>query len=165
MATFTVHEPPPKGRTALEQADRILFVRDGFAWGAALFNVVWMLRHRLWLVLVLYLAAVVLLLVGLAAADVPSSYVGAAQIGLSLLLGLEGAALRRWTLRRRGWREAAVVVAPSREEAERRFFAGWSAAPASRPATPTASSSPFVDPLRRPVDPGIIGYGPPAVRS
>ena len=37
-----------------ERPERFKFVRDGFSWGAFLFGPLWMVRHRLWLVLVLY---------------------------------------------------------------------------------------------------------------
>src|SRR5690606_6669871 len=41
---------------------------------------------------------------------------------LSLLVALESGAIRVAALRRRGWREVAVIAAASREEAEIRYF-------------------------------------------
>jgi hypothetical protein len=51
MAVYAVLEPParPDGQPA--DPDRVRFVRDGFSWGAFLFGPLWMIRHRLWLVL------------------------------------------------------------------------------------------------------------------
>jgi hypothetical protein len=46
---------------------------------------------------------------------------------IALLMGLEAASLRRWTLSRRKWRQLGVVVADDREAAERRFFDRWTA--------------------------------------
>jgi hypothetical protein len=61
MAVYTVHQPPlGKGANAPDPA-RFTFVRDGFyLWGFVL-SVLWMLRHRLWLVAVLFVAILVLL--------------------------------------------------------------------------------------------------------
>jgi hypothetical protein len=42
-----------------------------------------------------------------------------------MLMGLEAASLRRWTLSRRMWRQVVVVVGDDRVAAERRFFERW----------------------------------------
>ena len=55
---------------------------------------------------------------------------------VAILLGLEGATLRRWTLRRRGFRNVGVVVGDDLEEAERRFFGTWVARDHVQPAPP-----------------------------
>jgi hypothetical protein len=44
---------------------------------------------------------------------------------VAILVGLEAATLRRWTLNRRGWKNIGVVVGEDVESAERRFFADW----------------------------------------
>ena len=52
MPVYTVHEPPPRDSDdAADAADRFVFVRDGFSFWAFLFAPLWMLWHRLWLVL------------------------------------------------------------------------------------------------------------------
>ena len=126
MAVYTVHQPPlGKGENAPDPA-RFTFVRDGFyVWGFLL-SVLWMLRHRLWLVAVLFVALTVLIEVGLRYAGISSrmAHAGAAWRP-PFLVGLEGATLRRWTLklarlhqcRRRGRRQS--------DDAEQRFFVNW----------------------------------------
>ena len=64
MSVYTVHEPPLRAADALADPQRFIFVRDGFYLWAFLLTPFWMLRHRLWLVLVLYLV----LTIGLEAA-------------------------------------------------------------------------------------------------
>lgn len=146
MAVFTVHQPPlGKGRNAGESApdlSRIVFVRDGFyVWGFLL-SLLWMLRHRLWLVAVLFAALTVLLDVGLRFAGVGASARLFALAALCFLVGLEGGSLRRWTLGRRGFTPAGVVIADDSDEAERRFFHGMAATRAepkqAAPAAPAA---------------------------
>ena len=48
---------------------------------------------------------------------------------ISLLVGLEASTLRRFTLRRRRWRNVGVVSGDDLEDAERRFFDAGSARP------------------------------------
>ncbi|NJL07588.1 MAG: DUF2628 domain-containing protein [Methylacidiphilales bacterium] len=138
MTIWTVHEPPPRGRGPLDQADRMVFVKDGLSWTALLFPLIWLAVRRLWLALVFYIVALVLVTVAFQLADMPAGAM-IASAALSVIVGLEAAGLRRWTLGRRGFKPVAVISAPTLAEAERRFFAGWSgpaAAPSSAPRPP-----------------------------
>jgi hypothetical protein len=69
-----------------------------------------------------------------------------ASAAMSVIVGLEAAGLRRWTLGRRGFKPVAVISAPTRDDAERRFFAGWNGAAsppqAPRPATAGVIATP-----------------------
>jgi hypothetical protein len=123
MAVYTVHEPLPRDG-ARSAPERFVFVRDGFSFWALLFGPLWMLRHRMWLVLLGYIAlAVALSLVFRLNA---SDKIGFAVLGLiALLIGLEAGTLRRFTLRRRGYRNIGIVVGDDLELAERRFFDVW----------------------------------------
>jgi len=160
MSTFTVHEPPPKRDEATPDPDRFVFVRDGFSFWAFLLAPLWMLRHRLWLVLAGYLVVMVALLLGLRAIEASSAVLVVAVVLAKLLVGFEAATLRRFTLARRRWKNVGVVVGDDRETAERRFFDAWvdrawtggrsSAAPrawgagAPRPAFPSGMAVPVV---------------------
>jgi hypothetical protein len=140
MSVYTVHEPPQRGADALADAERFVFVRDGFYWWAFLFTPFWMLRHRLWLVLVIYLVVIACL-------DTVLRLVGAASFVITcvgLLISL------RFALRRRGWRNLGIVSGDDLEDAERRFFDVWldNSAPrsgaASNPSPPSPPSQPPV---------------------
>src|SRR5258708_6987549 len=52
MSVYTVHEPPLPAGAAASDVERFAFVRDGFSWWAFLLAPLWMLRHRMWLVLI-----------------------------------------------------------------------------------------------------------------
>ena len=56
MSVYTVHEPPLRAADALPDAERFAFVRDGFSFWAFLLAPLWMLWHRMWLVLAVYVA-------------------------------------------------------------------------------------------------------------
>jgi len=152
MSVYTVHEPPQRGADALAEAERIIFVRDGFYWWAFLLTPVWMLRHRLWLVLVIYLAVVGGLGTALRLVGASDFVITCVDVLISLLAGFESGTLRRFTLRRRGWRNLGIVSGDDLEDAEQRFFDVWldnfsprSGAPSSplspQPAVPGGSAT------------------------
>ena len=82
----------------------------------------WILVHRLWLVLLGYAVVAIAVQVGVSVLGVPSPARWAVGGLISLLLGLEASSLQRWTYARRRWRMHGVVSAPDLESAERRFF-------------------------------------------
>jgi len=125
MPVYTVHEPRPRRNESDTDPTRFAFIRDGFSFWAFLLGPLWMLWHRLWLVLIGYLvlaAALQLALTKIGASGTARVVVG---LLLAILVGLEAASLRRWTLGRRRWKNLGVVVADDRDLAERRFFDAW----------------------------------------
>ena len=70
----------------------------------------------------------------------------------AFLVGLEGATLRRWTLKLRGWTNVGVVVAENQDDAERRFFVNWQAGARPNAAPPPAQAASVV---RGPVAPSL----------
>ena len=167
MAVYTVHQPPlGKGENMPDPA-RFTFVRDGFyVWGFVL-SLFWMLRHRMWLVAILFVALEILLEVAMRYAGVSSGWRSLVFVAIAFLVGLEGATLRRWTLKRRGFTNVGVVVADNQDDAERRFFVNWQAGKRPHAAPPPAHAENVV---RGPVNPrpaypqsnmtGVIGSFP-----
>jgi hypothetical protein len=144
MTVYTVHEPPPRKNGAATEPDRFRFVRDGFYFWAFLLAPFWMIRHRLWLVLLFYVIGLVALEAAFWALGVNPLVQFVVGVLVALLIGFEAASLRRWTLGRRGWTNLGVVIAPDLEAAERRFFDAWmmrgeSLPPAQPPASATHS--------------------------
>jgi hypothetical protein len=158
MSVYTVHEPPLRSAGASADPERFVFVRDGFYWWAFLLTPFWMARHRLWLVLVIYLLATAVLDTVLRGLGVSVFLIALIGILISLLIGFEASTLRRNTLRRRHWRNVGVVAGDRLEDAEQRFFGAWvDNAPApggAAPPSPSPSSS------ARPEAPGVIGLFP-----
>jgi hypothetical protein len=121
MAAYSVFAPP-LSHAGAAGAERFKFVRDGFSWPALILGPIWMLFHRLALVLLLWLVVVLVLGAVIRLFGVPSGTALLVFLLLALLIGLEASTLRSWTLKRRGWREIGIVVADELEAAERRFF-------------------------------------------
>jgi hypothetical protein len=126
MPVYTVHAPTTNGAD-FRVTDRFAFVRDGFHVWAALFGVVWLAWHRLWLALIGWVALMIIVDVAMVRLGVSGTAILLVDGLLALLLGFEAASLERWTLSRRKWRQLDIVVADDEEAAERRFFDRWTA--------------------------------------
>lgn len=165
MITCTVHEREETGSDIETRAGNIVFVREGIAWWALFFPLIWILYHRLWLVLLLYLAAVFVIGTAAELADIPEAAGGLATMALSYLLALEGNDLRRWTLKRKGYALADVTGGRDMAECEQRFFERWLPAQEQKrtPATPAPSLLPETKPNQTTPEPGgddVIGLFP-----
>jgi hypothetical protein len=159
MAVYTVHQPPLGAGENTPDPARFTFVRDGFYFWGFVLSLLWMLRHRLWLAAVLFVAISILLEAGLRYAGVGSGWRSLIFVVLAFLVGLEGATLRRWTLARRGYTNVGVVVADNQDDAERRFFVNWQAG--KRPnAAPPPSHAESVVRMGRSEPPDVIGSFP-----
>ncbi len=106
---------------ACESAEQLVFVKDGYAWLAALVPPLWLLWKRMWLEFAIYVGGTGLLVWLLTSA-------GATDVGNALLLiiqivfGFEAGALYSASLERRGWRLVGTVSGRNAEDAERRFL-------------------------------------------
>jgi hypothetical protein len=126
MPVYTVHAPATND-VGIGATDRFAFVRDGFYVWAALLGPVWLAWHRLWLALLGWILVVMATDVGMARLGAGGGAIFSANVLIALLMGLEAASLRRWTLSRRNWGQLDIVVADDEETAERRFFDRWTA--------------------------------------
>jgi hypothetical protein len=168
MAVYTVHQPPVKAGQPSADPDRFAFVRDGFHFWAFVFAPLWMIRRRLWLTLLLYVALTVGLEIALNVLGASDAAQFAVFVLISFLVGLEAGTLRRWTLTRRRWQNIGTVVGDDLEEAERRFFSAWTERSAAvRPVPPTVSAVPTVASVtaayqarRNSTDSDIVGLFP-----
>ena len=106
---YTVHHKGP---------DEIRAIADKFSFLAFLLPPVWAVWHGLWVTLLAQAALHALAVLWTPLAVLP------AWIGIALVLGFEGASVRRAELGLRGWREAGVVEARTPEGAEERFLRG-----------------------------------------
>ena len=162
MPVYTVHEPRLRAYEALPNPERFVFVRDGFYVSAFLLTALWMLWHRMWLVLLGYVVVGLGLEYGMYYAGVDATAISVVQLLLALLIGIEAATLRRFTLKRRRWKNIGVASGANLEDAERRFFAGWVRSAQRDSAAPTVvAASPGPPPQANTAPaPEIIGLFP-----
>jgi hypothetical protein len=121
MAIYTVLAPTLRDGTSMPTPMDLVFVKERVSWPALFFGPLWLIFRRMWLVLVLYLVA--LIVIGFVAAKIGGPIPGILLVLGHLLFAIEGNELRRWTLRRRGYGTIGVVEGRGMEEAEIRFFA------------------------------------------
>ena len=164
MTVYTVHQPPAPAVPRLPDAERIVFVRDGFSFWAFLFAPLWMLWHRMWLVLLAYVVATALVFGVLAALGASHAALTVVGLFIALLVGLEASTLRRLSLRRRGFANVGVISGSDLEDAERRFFDAWLRTPrpqnAAGPAAPGVPAAAAVQTARSPQTPDVVGLFP-----
>jgi hypothetical protein len=161
MSVYTVHQPPLGAADAAGDPYRVIFVRDGFSWWAFLLTPLWMLRHRLWLALAIYLLISAALDISLRALGASVFTIVVVGLLISLLAGLEAGTLRRFKLVRRHWRSAGVVTGDDVEDAERRFFDAWiRQSPATRAAATSPKSAPPAAAAPPAEQSGVIGLFP-----
>ena len=119
MQSWTVHLPPGASRACVPttgaKAAPVL-IREGFSFWAFLFGPLWLFANRCWL------AGLAVVLALVAFAFMPAPYGFALSLTLQLLLGFHGQDLRRWTLVRRGWTLAHVVLGQDAEGALARLL-------------------------------------------
>ncbi|HLF21444.1 MAG TPA: DUF2628 domain-containing protein [Aestuariivirga sp.] len=117
MAIYSVHSRPGA------PAEDSIFVKEGFAWAAFFFTLLWALWHRMWIVAAVAFSATAAIAAAASWLALGDLTVNLASLAVSLILGFEGNDLRRWSLARRGCREIGMAAGRDLGEAELRFFA------------------------------------------
>src|SRR5262249_14732798 len=162
MPTYTVHAPElPRTIDASRAAEQFVFVRDGFHFWAFVLAPLWLLLHRLWLALLIYVVGYSALSFGFAFARVSSTTQVIVALLIALLMGFEASSIWRWTLNRRGWATLGFVVAEDAERAERCFFPEWQKRATDAPSV-SAPERKYSPPARRgpPSPSDVIGLFP-----
>jgi hypothetical protein len=156
-----VHQPPLRKNETAPNPERFVFVRDGFSFWAFLLGPIWMLRHRMWLVLLAYIVVMVAIQVGLPRIGVSGGGIALAGFLLAILVGMEAGTLRRFTLGRRRWQSLGTVVGSDRETIEQRFFDAWVRGGVMLPPSGTAAVAAAPAPSHQPTQsPDVIGLFP-----
>jgi hypothetical protein len=122
---YTFHDPAPDTQPSTDHAVRIVGIKDGIAWWALPVPFIWLVWHRLWRALAVYVVAVVA--IGIIIEFLPLSVSADVLIGalFNVAVAVQGNDLRRAALMRRGFSEVAAVSASSMVEAECVFFDAW----------------------------------------
>jgi hypothetical protein len=125
LVVYTVHEPPNAWGDPIDRATRLVFVKDGFHWLAALFPAIWLLVKGLWLELIVFLVAVAVMTWGLEAAGASPTLSGFLLLAVQIIFGFEACTVYAAALERRGWRMAGTITGRDEADCERRFFETW----------------------------------------
>lgn len=125
MTVYSVYEPGGELPNLTERADRVAFVKEGFAWLALFVPVLWLIYHRMWIELILFLAIFTVLPWAFGLDRQTEALFGWISLALVALFAFEANDLRSAALERRGYRLAGVTMGRDRMEAELAFFRNW----------------------------------------
>jgi len=118
MQLYTVHQGPAPA----SGGDDVIFVLDGFSWAALIVPPLWALFRSLWAVAAGVIIAALAIDAAAQWAGAPEQVTAIASFAAALLFAYEANDLRRWTLRRRGFRDAGIVMGRNLADVEQRFF-------------------------------------------
>ena len=158
MASWYVYEPPGTLAHTPAAADKAVFIKDAFSWGAFLVPFIWLLWRRMWLIFLAWFAVTVALAIAAATLDIPDAVIALLQLVFGWGFALEASALRAWTLGRKGWRLAGFACGADGTEAEYRYHEAVSGGSAA-PGRPQPGAAPARAPAGRPTE-AILGVFP-----
>ena len=140
MTAYYVYEPAKEAPSVSARAEQLDFVKDGISWPALIVPAFWLIYHRMWIELLVYLAAYAALGWAMSYSQNGADFLAWVGIALSLLFAFEANDLRRYALERKGYHQLGVAIGSSREAAELSFFRAWlpEQPPSTRPPERTA---------------------------
>jgi hypothetical protein len=136
LVVFNVYEPPNASGDRIDRAEKLVFVKDGFHWWAALFPAVWFLFKGLWLEFVAFVAGASILAWLFETIGVDSTASGVVFLVVQVLIGFEAGLIYGSSLERRGWQLQGTVTGRRQADCERRFLESWLASQPSEPLLP-----------------------------
>jgi hypothetical protein len=136
LVVFNVYEPPNASGDRVERAAKLVFVRDGFHWWAALVPAVWLLIKGLWPEFIAFVAGAGVLAWLLEAVGATPEVGGIIFFVIQLLIGFEAGLIYSSSLERRGWQLQGTVTGRRLEDCERSFLATWLTTQPSEPLPP-----------------------------
>jgi len=143
VAVYSVYEPPKAPADIFLRAEALAFVKEGFSWTALFVPAFWLLYHRMWIELAIFIAIFAVLPFAFGLDRQNEELVGWIGIVLVVLFAFEANDLRSASLERRGYRLAGVAMGSDRTEAELDFFRHWLLQQAkAEPAVPALAPAP-----------------------
>lgn len=125
MTVYSVYEPTSDEKDIAARAGKVAFVKEGFAWFALIVPAFWLLYHRMWIELIVFLALLAGLQFAFGFDRLGQELFSWAAMALSVLVAFEANDLRGANLQRRGYRFAGIASGSDQSEAERNFFTDW----------------------------------------
>jgi hypothetical protein len=117
--------------------DTLVFVKEGWSWGAAIFNVFWAAYHSIWRVFfVLLVLQIGITLLGVPEDPFKRDLYTVLKLGILLFAGCNGADWHMQSLKRKGYRCMDVVSGYDQADAQYKFLSHYLAT--TNPSSVTA---------------------------
>ena len=142
MTVYSVYEPPVQAQDLAERAERLAFVKEGFAWPALLVPLLWLIYYRMWIESIFLVLVYVALQLAFGLDTQGQTLFGWASLAIAVLFAFEANDLRTLSLEWRGYRLTGVASGRDRTEAERSFFRAWLPQQAKAPRGPERGQEP-----------------------
>jgi len=135
MRVYTIYHKASQPADILKHADEVVFVKEGFSWGAFFGQIFWLLTKRLWIASAIYLAGFVILLV---LGNLLDGVTGTTILLGALIfgLGLEANDIRGYFLTLKGHNIIGIIEGVSLGACERQFFADLETSVQLQPTNP-----------------------------
>ena len=125
MTVYSVYEPTSDEQDIAARAGKVAFVKEGFAWFALIVPALWLLYHRMWIELIVFLAVLAGLQFAFGFDQLGQELFSWTALALTVLVAFEANDLRGASLQRRGYLFAGIVSGSDQSDAERSFFTDW----------------------------------------
>ena len=129
MRFHTIHLPVKNlntqvqnGNHLLHQMDNIVAVKEGFCWPAFLFSLVWATFHRMWLFAFSLMGLVSIIIFTLNQQGAKPSFTLIVCFGIFTMFGYLANDFRRFKLKRAGYLERSIIIAPTVDAAVQRYL-------------------------------------------
>jgi hypothetical protein len=155
VTVYSVYEPSGEASDLVRRAERVAFVKEGFSWPAFFIPALWLIFHRMWVELIVFLVLFTALQWAFGFDRQGQELFGWVSLALFALLAFEASDLRGAALERRGYRLAGVATGSDRTEAELSFFRAW----LGQQARPARHVEQDAGPARGDDTPAAVGGG------
>ena len=125
MTVYSVYEPISDDADIAARAGKVAFVKEGFAWVALIVPALWLLYHRMWIELIVFLAVLAGLQYAFGFDREGQELFSYVALALVTLFAFEANDLRGAALQRHGYRFAGIATGGDQTQAERSFFSAW----------------------------------------
>jgi len=129
MRFHTIHLPAPSlfhnkinGNPLWHQIEKIVAIKEGFCWPAFLFSLLWAIFYRLWIFAIFLIVINLILFVLISQFGANDIAIFVSFLGIYILFGYLANDFRRSKLKKKGYLEQIVVVAPTKHAAIRRYL-------------------------------------------
>jgi hypothetical protein len=149
VTVYSVYEPPQPPANLALRAEKLAFVKEGFTWPALFVPALWLIYHRMWIELIVFLAIFAVLPLAFGLDRQNEELMSWISLALVMLFAFEANDLRSASLERRGYTLAGVAMGGDRTEAELDFFRHW--LPQQSGTAKPAAAPVLAPPKRQPV--------------
>ena len=118
LETYNIYIKP----SDLDHPEESTFVKEGWSWSAFIFNLIWSLYYRLWIIGGILIILKAITIYGKQALDWNQGLITVLSLGVAAFVGFNGTDWRCSNLKARGYKWLGVVMGNNETQARQRFL-------------------------------------------